>query len=156
MAGSSSEMEQYPKRSKKDDTNALTSGATLLWQLPFKRLQEMIECVNEKMDAIATVDIANDKELLCRLIWCLAGIKSNVVLSSLRATSYQHLNQKIKTASDRFRGEISEARYSRIIASLSPLTPHAIINMSNALSFDAQWLEKISKSKTMSKSPESQ
>ena len=94
------------KKYRKDDTAALTGSATLFWQLPVKRLQEIIEALKPQFDAIATADFSTDKDVLCRLVWMLSGVKPTLVLSSLGVDSYSDLTVKIKTAAVRYETDL--------------------------------------------------
>ena len=94
------------KKYRKDDCATLTGSATLFWQLPAKRLQEIIEALKPQFDAIATSDFSTDKDVLCRLVWMLSGVKPTLLLSSLGVENYADLTAKIQTAAVRYEGDL--------------------------------------------------
>ena len=94
------------KKYRKDDTAVLTTSATLFWQLPAKRLQEIIEALKPQFDAIATSDFCTDKDLLCGLVWMLSGVKPTLQLNSLGVDNYADLISKIKIAAVRYEQDL--------------------------------------------------
>ena len=105
-AASDAATQPASKKYRKDDCAALTGSATLFWQLPAKRLQEIIEALKPQFDAIATSDFCTDKDVLCRLIWMLSGIKPTLLMSSLGVENYADLIAKIKTAAVRYENDL--------------------------------------------------
>ena len=132
---------QPSKKYKKGDSTLLSTGATLMWQLPVMRLQSVIETLESTFDGIATNGF--DKEDMCRLIYLLSGVKSNLGVSALRCESYQNFNERMLVAQNRHISDISEHRHKSILLTLRPFTADKIKQLSDRCGFDMQWMQKL-------------
>jgi hypothetical protein len=131
------------KKYKKGDSAMLSTGASLLWQLPVVRIQGVVETLEPAFDGIATDGF--DKETLCRIVWLLSGVKANLAVSSLRCQTYAVFNERMRVAQTRHIADVSDHRHKSILLALRPFTADRVTVLSDRCGFDMHWMQKLKK-----------
>ena len=130
------------KRYKLNDEALLTNSASLMFQLPEKRIQCLIQDLVEDFDGIFLNDFS--KEELMRIVYSLTGVKANQNISNLRQTTFQAFNSMMVNAQARYKASVNPTRYSQIVNTLSTANNNreVILDVSDRLGFDMAWMEK--------------
>ena len=128
------------KKAAKVDKKQLCSSSTYLLELPIKRLQQFLAAVvPEHLDPILTSEL--DKYLLCRLLWLVAQLKANMLVSKFQCTNYKEATLKVVTHNKRVRKIMGEATYNEMVSKLIDLSPANIEAMTTGSDFNPEWLD---------------